>query len=417
MRRRLAAQSCSFAAHLVTVLALVWGARAVPARPRSGSGQPRRTVAVFVAPPRNASLVPGLNPIDASRADAIRWDGHDSDVAIPGFRFDMRRIAERAMLLFPFLTPGVALDAFGLGRGAGEAIDRTLQFSPEDASRRRAADALRLSDADVQKIVDEAWARRERWSGFQRIVPIVERGNPDEGQLAAVLHGYVVQNALQPFVDTTIPDARLWTELGIAADHVRFIAFISGYAAAHPSTKATTELLFLLDTLVQASADALATLLGADVDRDLRWTRDTNPDAFRLIGDLQRFYRAQLSAKGLTGERWRRSFDAVRMRILTAIVRTTPTGYHAGDARFLLGEILWRNGDAAGAIGAWRAIEDDPGDVHVASYRALREVLHSPARPSIIDGRIADILRSDHARWLMSSMDRLRQFGYRIDTY
>ena len=61
-------------------------------------------------------------------------------------------------------------------------------------------------------------------------------------------------------------------DMDIAADHADFIELIADYAVRHPSTKATTELLFLLDKLTQASFDALTTLLNTEPRRDLRWT-------------------------------------------------------------------------------------------------------------------------------------------------
>ncbi len=54
----------------------------------------------------------------------------------------------------------------------------------------------------------------------------------------------------------------MWAQLGLAADHVDFIDFVSEYASQHPSSKTTTELLFLVDKLAQASLDALVTLGG-----------------------------------------------------------------------------------------------------------------------------------------------------------
>lgn len=417
--RRFIAQSCSLAGHLATAAAMVGLTTATVRQQRqqtASAAVPDRTIAVFVTP-REASTVPGLNPIDLTRSAEIAWHGSDTEIAIPGFQFDMRRIAERATLLFPFLTPGVSLDAFGLASRRG--LRKTLRDPLAHREAERAAtqnQALVLSDLEIQKIVDDAWSRRDRWTSFQRIARLMDAASADQGQLPAVLHAYVEQNALQPFLDTTIPDPRLWAELGIAADHVRFIAFISDYASRHASTKATTELLLLLDTLVQASADAFSTLMSTDIDKDLRWTHGTNPEAYRLIGELQRFYRAQLEARGLTkGDRLRRYYDGVRLRILTAVLQTTPNGYRSGDARFLAGEILWRQGDAATALDAWRGIEDDPADIHVYSYRALLAALNDRTR--MRDGRINDILRRDRARWLMSSMDRLHQFGYRIDTY
>ncbi len=421
IRRRVAGQLCSFVLHCFGVAALIVAARTahLASGTLGAAGTTRsaaRTITVFSVP-KESSVVPGLNPVDLGRLSDIPWSGGDSSVDIQGFRFDMRKIAERATLLFPFITPGISLDALGIAperRTPDHLQDPFARNLMRPADRQAGRAPLRLSDKELQTLIDKAWARRERWRGFEQIIDVMEGASADEGQLPDLLHEYVVQDALQPFGDTSIPEARLWTELGIAADHVRFIAFVSQFASRHPGTRAATELLFLLDSLVQASTDAFFTLMAADVD-DLEWTRATNPAAYRLIAEIKRFYRAQLEAKALTSEeRLRRHFDNVRLRILTGILRSTPDGYRAGDARFLVGEILWRQGDRASAVDAWRGIDVDPTDVHVVSYRAILEALRTGPAAS---GRIDGILRSDHARWLLSAMDRLHQFGYRVDTY
>jgi hypothetical protein len=84
---------------------------------------------------------------------------------------------------------------------------------------------------------------------------------------------YVEQNGLQPYADPGERDHRLWAQLAVAADHADFIGFISRYASEHPSSKATTDLLFLLDTLVQANLNDLATLMSAEPSEDLALTR------------------------------------------------------------------------------------------------------------------------------------------------
>lgn len=65
-------------------------------------------------------------------------------------------------------------------------------------------------------------------------------------------------------------------------------------SAVPPATKPTTELLFLLDKLTQASLDALTTLLDTDAQQDLWWTRNTNRAAYRLVIGLRRYYADRL---------------------------------------------------------------------------------------------------------------------------
>src|SRR5207248_2599690 len=152
---------------------------------------------------------------------------------------------------------------------------------------------------------------------------------------------------------------------GLAADHVEFIGFISGFASAHPGTKATTELLFLLDQLAQANMDALLTLLDTDPAAALAWTREANHDAYDVIVDLRRHFAKQLQRKGVASSDAIAAYYAkARLGILTGILRTTPHGYRASDARFLIGTIHWREGSLGDALRAWRAMAVDPTDAY-----------------------------------------------------
>jgi hypothetical protein len=218
-------------------------------------------------------------------------------------------------------------------------------------------------------------------------------------------------------VDTTIRDPRLWTQLGIAADHVIFIAFISRYATEHPSTRAATELLFLLDRLAVGSLDALLVLLQSDPTEQLQWTRKANGGAYELVLDLRQFYAAQLARRGLASpEQITRYYENVRLAILEAIVRSTPDRYRADDARFLIGAIHWGRGDRSEALTWWRNMTDgDPADSYAGARARLLQIIRAPEE---VDPRHVDIvLRGVHGTWLMFSIDRLRLFGYRLDTY
>jgi hypothetical protein len=100
-----------------------------------------------------------------------------------------------------------------------------------------------LSDAALQSLIDQSWSRRDRWRAFQHIAKLADRYNTDVGKLPTVLHTYLEQNGTQPQVDSTVPDPRVWLQLGLAADHVDWVGFVSRYASEHPSTRTTTELL------------------------------------------------------------------------------------------------------------------------------------------------------------------------------
>ena len=147
---------------------------------------------------------------------------------------------------------------------------------------------LALSETELQALVDKAWARHERWAAFEPLSKLTETFQPNAGQLPALLQRYIDQNSLQPYADGDIRDSRLWAQLGIAADHVSFIAFIRRFAAAHPRTRTTTELLFLLDKLAEANQDALSVLRGTDPQEQLAWTRQANPEAFVWLTEIRR---------------------------------------------------------------------------------------------------------------------------------
>lgn len=424
-RTRLPAFGISVMLHLL-ILAGLGGWPSASGRPRA-TPQTRDRIAVFVVP-REDPAMPGLNPRDEKTADAsIRRPGRGSStLSLPGFAFDVAKIADRAPLLFPFLTPGLSLAHFGLA--PREERGRLLNPLARASRGHFEGPPLALSDAALQQLIDTAWSRRDRWKPFQRIVQLATSHSPDAGRLPAVIQAYLRQDGLQPYVDTDIRDPRLWTELGLAADHVQFIGFIRQYASDHPSTRTTTELLFLLDELVQGSLDALVTLVDTDPAENLGWTRHANSDAYNLIVDVRRYYRAELARRGLVSAgALRAHYDKVRLAILTGLLRTTPQGYRASDARFLIGAINWKQGQMADALRAWREMAIDPTDGHVIAYSEILAAISDSSGPApgpggaLIDRALSTeinrILHADRARWVMFSFDRLRQFGYRFDTF
>lgn len=417
--RELVSLASSLVFHVSALVTIDWlAARSMwPVNP---SAETQKSIAVVVVPVPDTSSVPGLNPIDRSDDGAMISPHLESpNVDVPGFRINIARIRDRSMMLFPFLTPGLALERFGLHPQRGPTAATPKWQSPARVSDppKPAAPPLAVSGAEIQSLIDEAWSRRDRWDVFHRIVALTNGFSADAGQLPEVLHKYVEGNALQPYVDTTIRDPRLWTELGIAADHVIFIAFISRYATEHPSTRASTELLFLLDKLAEGSLDALLTLVQSDPTEQLRWTRAANRGAYGLVLDLRRFYAAHLARRGLASpDRITRYYENVRLAILEAIVRSTPDAYRADDARFLIGAIHWRRGDRTEALTWWRDMTDgDPTDSYAAWRARLLQIIRAPEG---VDARQVDtVLHGVHGAWLMFSIDRIRHFGYRLDTY
>ena len=424
--RHLSAFGSSLALHLLAAAGVLWLTSGVPQRVAGGEKDERVDVmAAFVVPPVSASTLPGLKPMDPVQDESMLQRADDSATSLsgPGFTFDFRKIADRASLLFPFLTPGLSFEQLTLAprRVPRHGLPNPLAPARADFARASRRPPLVLGDAALQSLIDKSWSRRDRWSAFQRIARLADTYSSDAGKLPAVLRAYVEQNGLQPYVDTTIPDPRVWTQLGLAADHVEFIGFISRYASDHPSARTTTELFFLLDKLALASFDAMVALLSVEPAEDLRWTRDANADAYRFIAALRRHYDAHLQRRHLESrEALRAHYDAIRLTILAGILRTTPQRYRASDARFLIGEIYWKQGRRADAVRLWADMTINPEDRYVVACTDLLAAIQGPANrdgQNLDARRIDRILDSEHGRWLSFSFDRLRQFGYRFDTF
>jgi hypothetical protein len=346
----------------------------------------------------------------------IRVTEDSSRVRLPGFTFDFTKVAGRATQLFPFLTGSPSLN-----RVTAPARSRSRSRLPNPLAPRR-SDARRpplvLGAAALQSVVDETWSRRDRWRVFHTIADLAASHSPDQGRLPALLAAYVAQNGLQPYIDAGSRDPRLWVELGLAADHADFIDFVTGFASRNPSTKAATELLFLLDKLAQGSLDALSTLVDTEPGADLEWTRRANSGAYDAIVTIRNHYRLVLERRGLTsGQALKAHYDGVRLAILESIVLTTPAGYRAGDARFLIGAIYWRQGKAASARRVWKELSVDPADRYATASADIVAAMRAAEEQGLDAARINRILEYEQGRWVSFSFDRLWQFGYRFDTF
>jgi hypothetical protein len=427
--RRIIAFAISLTVHAVALVAAIVSSGRPPSVTRPA---PRGRIATaFAAPRDDDSGPPGLKPIDPLDALTLRAAAASQEVVLPSFSMNIAKIADRAAVLFPFVTPGLSLHRFAIVNQE-ELRDTFIDPQPAAAPRSyagRAQRPLALSNADLQAVIDRSWSRRDRWTPFQEIVRLANAHDPDAGRLPDLLHAYQRQNGLQPYVDASIRDPRLWAELGLAADHVEFIRFVSEFASAHPGTRAATELLFLLDQLAQANMDALVTLLDTDPPASLEWTRETNRDAYDLIVTLRAHYARQLQRKGLASpDAIAAHYAKVRLAILDGILRNTPHGYRASDARFLIGAIRWREGDRGDALRAWRGMTIDPADAYATSSRRILDAIaaetggdraDADARETMrrIAVQVNAILRAEHGRWVMFSIDRLRQFGFHFDTF
>jgi hypothetical protein len=207
---------------------------------------------------------------------------------------------------------------------------------------------------------------------------------------------------------------------------VSFIGFIRDYAAAHPATRATTELLFILDSLAEANRNILNTLMSIDPTTQLSTTRSTDPDAYALVIELQNYYKHVLSDRGLISHvNVDDAYNATRVEILQGIIRTTPDHYRSNDARLLIGTIHWGAGRFAPALSAWCGITTDNSDAYADVYKAIRAIIRSDGSEpcatftasSDVRREIDHVLRANAEDGWLFQFQRLWKFHYRFDTF
>lgn len=412
---RHASRGVSLAISAASHVLLVAGVIALAPQRQPASPQTKKDITVTIAT-IPMSREPAASEAIAEAQKAAGVPVGPEPLPLAGLEIDIARVRSRQGALFPFLTD--SLTALDEARAAAERLGAALVWRPRSAPARRASalPPLAITSARLTRLVDNAWSRRERWGNFIAIATLVTRHDPDEGRAPEVLRSYLARNLLQPYYETTTRDPLLWVMLGLAADHAPVLRFVDGFIRKYPSSRSSTELLFLLDELADASRDALLTLMATQPDRDLHRTRAADPEAYALAVTIRERYSRWLpSGQFESTLAIRRHYDAVRLRILMTIVETTPGGYGVSDARFLIGRILWDRNSFADAMRWWREMRPDGRGAYAeASTRILQE-LHSPTAST--PERISAILGAEHGRWLESSRRRLAQFGYAVDTF
>jgi hypothetical protein len=99
---------------------------------------------------------------------------------------------------------------------------------------------------------------------------------------------------------------------------------------------------------------------------------------------------------------------------LDHVIQTSPQGYRINDARFLTGEIYWRQGHVTDAVNVWRRLNSDMDDEYFdISSELVNAITVSPVNHVQIDAALDDETR----RWTDASFARLRQFGFQFDTF
>jgi hypothetical protein len=379
---------------------------------RAASGTAIEAPAIVVESVTAAALAPPDQRLTSPDTDPADGSDQTSPLELDVLTVDLTKIRARENVLFPFLT----LDLMFLDRVSQDRRDalRRLSNPLTSAARRGDAPPLEISNAALQQLVDRAWSRRERWKTFAEVAALVASHHPSDGRAPEVIRQYLDQNILQPYCDGRRHDLRFWAMLENAADHADFVDFVRSYARQHPSSKTTTELLFLLDELAQGSRDVILMLMETRPDRDLDFTRTVAPEAFRLSSAIKDRYGRWLFDRGMDKVSLRGHYDELRLRLLQTIIETTPEGYRAADAQYLAAEVLFGMGRVVDAERLWRSLSPVSGDAYYRAYSEIRDALASGAS----DVRtIRRILENEYGRWRLFSIDRLRQFGHRCDTF
>jgi hypothetical protein len=337
----------------------------------------------------------------------------DPALTMDGFRFDVEKIRRRQHALFPFLTGDVLFLEPLVQRTR---VDPSKVYNPLGQRSPSRGEPLLLDPSALQRAIDASWSRRDRWTKFSEIATLLESHDPHLGQAAELVHAYLDQNLLQPYEDARTRDSKYWVMMELVSDHSDFIDFIRSFSRRHPSSPTTTELLFLLDELAQGSLDSLLMLLQTAPAIDLTATLSSDRHAFELAAYIDTYYRRWLAGHNLASiDAVIRHYEGLRLRILNAILDATPSGYRAGDARFLIGQLLFDRNDVEGAFRVWRGIRIDATDNYVAAYSRILRAIDSPGRTAVPE--VIGILAGERLRWLEFSRQRLRAFGYGFNTF
>ena len=396
----------SGAIHVTLALALAL----IPNRSRDAIGHP---ITVSVQVPEDLSSSPNDLPLvpEAASPD-VAIDDLGGTPPAAGFDIDFEKIAARRDSLFPFVTS----DMDFLDRISGESrANESGLTNPFGVQQTTTADLppLRISDEELRRTVDRAWSRRSRWNAFAEIAGLLRTHDTDSGQTPAVLRAYLDQNLLQLFCDTSAGAPGFWAMVENAADHIDFIEFVREFTRDHPSSLATTELLFLLDKLAQASRDTL--LLVVDPESEVV-SRPETSDGHELALGLRAHYRERLQQRQLQSpEDIKDWYDRLRLRILSAVIATSPDGYRLSDARFLIGQIYFEQGNLTEAHAWWKDIRHDSRDSYADAYSRLLDELQRPDGVNV--KQIKYVLQSVVSQWRHSSLERLRYFGRTCESY
>jgi hypothetical protein len=360
---------------------------------------------VQAAPSPRDEQLPDSGPPEESGFDP-------APLVLDDFAINADRIRSRLSMLFPFLT----LDVQFLAQlpSAVVAAAQTLRNPYPPGTASSPLPPLAMSDKHLQETIDAAWSRRERWRTFATMAGYLDTHSAHEGRAAELVREYLDQNILQPYCDGATRDPRYWAMMENAADHVDFIDFIRSFARRSPSSKTTTELLFLLDELAQGSLDVMIMVVETRPDEDLTTTRNVAPDAYALAVEIKERYGQWLAARGWNKGEVRRHYNALRLRLLETIVATAPHGYRLADAQYLAGQVLFEMNRLDEAVRVWRSIAPIPGDAYFRAYSEMLDAL-GDGPPDV--SAIRRVISREYGRWRVFSIDRLHEFGHHCDSF
>ena len=327
------------------------------------------------------------------------------------FTIDLARIRQRRNDLFPFVT----WDLRVLGERPATSRSKGLEWpSAFSAAAPTATKPLSLSDDALQMLVDRAWSRRQRWTNLAELVSLTDQYDSDAGDLARAFNSYVTQNVPQPYEDWVFPDPVFWITVTLAADDAPLLEFVLDYLRRHPASRVTTELLFLLDGSAETSCDVLSDVLMAGTERlPLDATQRGNPGAYELATSLASAYRSWILKFHVNAAE---RCLAARTAILRRIIETSPDRYGGSDARFRLGQMLWRLGRREDATRWWRGMVPDERNTYARVARELRGAIDDGAAEGS-PGRIDRLLLDEERRWRERIGDRLDYFGWTADKF
>ena len=334
-----------------------------------------------------------------------------SGYELSGLPFNLGKIAARRESLFPFITADLGfLERMATDLRAGSAHLR----NPLDPSLN--AKPLELDAKLTQQLIDEAWSRRDRWIRFKQVAALLAGHDANAGMAPALMRQYLDQNLLQPYCAGKTKDGQYWALLENASDHAQFLEFIRRYARTRSSSRTTTELLFLMDELAQASYEVASTVVVTSVSKDLAYSAVNSPHSALLAAGIGNDLRTWFTSRGLSAHGDMLAvYGRVRLRVLKTIVETTPEGYRESDARFLAGAILFRERDIEAALEWWRPMRPAPDDTYAAAARGIKAAID---KPGMLDQfELRRILSYESARWAEINYNRMRQFGYACDSY